>query len=169
MKCNCKYCGKEIEKTIGHYNRAKKMNMSLYCNQICFGMDRRKNYSIEEKKRLKAEYDRKNRKEYSDKIKAEKAAYFKRTYDPIKAAIIRKERMPKHVEYCRKPEYKAKKKDYDQKHRAQINYGEFWESSIILEKLEAEIGSKIEANILNNTYNKSLKRKRLWKSSQQKT
>jgi hypothetical protein len=46
--------------------------------------------------------------------------------------------MPKHVEYCRQPEYKKKKKDYDRKVRV-AEYGEFAESYELLEELVKEI------------------------------
>ncbi len=42
------------------------------------------------------EYRRKNR----AALKAKKAERHKRTYDPVKAAVVRKKRMPRHVEYC---------------------------------------------------------------------
>ena len=89
-------------------------------------------------KEAKAEYDRKYRKKNRARIKARKAAYFQSTYDPVKAAKERQKKMPEHVEYCRRPEYKAWKKKYDRK-RQLSKYGEFAEAYNILLLLEKEI------------------------------
>jgi len=162
---NCQYCNKEIEKRECDIVRANKEGYKLFCDLTCAGLSHRVERTKEEKKLLKREYDIKFRAERAETIKAKKAEYFKRTYNPEKAAIGRKERMPKHVEYCRRPEYKAWKKEYDQTFRAKKTYGEFWEAAIILFELEANIDNKL-AKKDNNLINKSLKRKRLWKQMQ---
>lgn len=86
----------------------------------------------------KAAYDREYRKKNAARLKEQKAAYFKRTYDPVEAAIKRKKRMPYHVEYCRQPEYKAWKKAYDRKRR-KGKFGPFAEAYEVLMMLKAEI------------------------------
>lgn len=89
-------------------------------------------------KKAKAEYDRKYRKRNKERIKANHAAYFQRTYDPKKAAIKRKKTMPRHVEYCRQPEYKKKKKKYDRERREAV-FGEFKDAYAVLLALKKEI------------------------------
>ena len=86
----------------------------------------------------KAAYDREYRKKNLAWIKAKKAAYFQRTYDPVKAAKERKKTMPKHVEYCRQPWYKAYKREYDKQRRAG-RFGEFKEAYEALLLLKKEI------------------------------
>jgi hypothetical protein len=71
-------------------------------------------------------------------LRIKKAAYFQKTYDPVKAAIERKKRMPRHVEYCRSPEYRAKKREYDRA-RKLSRFGEFSEAFEALEQLQKEI------------------------------
>ena len=93
-------------------------------------------------KEAKAAYDREYRRKNRARLKAEKAAYFQRTYDPVKAAKERKKKMPKHVEYCRQPEYKAWKKKYD-KHRRSKKYGEFAEAHQLLVELTKEINRQM--------------------------
>ena len=71
--------------------------------------------------------------------------------------------MPKHVEYCRRPEYRASKREYDRKHRAQQDFGPFAEAALILGDLDAEIAtraSRYEIYSANGTLNKALRRKR---------
>ena len=94
--------------------------------------------SAKEKKRLKAEYDSEYRKKNRAILKAKKAAYFQRTYDPAKAAVERRKTMARHVEYCRQPEYKKKKFAYDRQREA-AEYGEFAECREILKVLMKEI------------------------------
>ena len=93
-------------------------------------------------KKAKAEYDRKYRKKNRARLKAEKAAYFQRTYDPVKAAKERKKKMPQHVEYCRQPAYKAWKKKYDKQRRSK-KYGDFAEAHQLLLELTKEINRQM--------------------------
>jgi hypothetical protein len=90
------------------------------------------------KKQKKAAYDRDYRKKNRARIKANHAAYFQRTYDPIAAAKERKKRMPYHVEYCRQPKYVAYKREYDRKRRAS-KFGEFAAAYEALKALNGEI------------------------------
>lgn len=90
----------------------------------------------------KAEYDRKYRKLNKERLRAQKAAHFKRTYDPVLAAIERKTKMPRHIEYCRRPEYVAWKKKYDQKRRL-ARLGDFKEAYAVLQDLRKEINKQM--------------------------
>jgi hypothetical protein len=87
--------------------------------------------------KAKAAYDRKYRKK-NHRLKAQKAAYFQATYDPVEAAKKRKKRMPYHIAYCRQPWYRAWKRKYDRKRRAS-KFGEFNEAYEALRALQAEI------------------------------
>lgn len=89
-------------------------------------------------KEQKAAYDREYRKRNAGRIKELKAAYFQRTYDPIKAAVKRKTRAPQHLEYCRQPRYKVWKKEYDRKRRLK-KFGQFAEAYEVLRLLLKEI------------------------------
>ena len=123
---------------MGAYNRAMKINSPLYCSQKRCGIARRK--SDKEKKRLKAEYDKNRRTEKAEELRAQKKAAYA-LWGPQhrdKERENRKRNMPKHIEYCRQPEYKEKKKDYDRKVRV-AQYGEFAESYELLEELVKEI------------------------------
>lgn len=89
-------------------------------------------------------------------LKAKKAAYFQRTYDPVKAAKVRKKRMHLHVEYCRQPRYKAWKRSYDQKRR-DSEYGPFAEAARLAINLNREIKGRMsnyEIRLENQTLNK---------------
>ena len=113
----------------------------------------------------KAEYDAKRRIELADHIKTQKAAYFQRTYDPDKARVERKERAAQHAEYCRQPEYRKWKSQYDRKHRANKYFGEFAEASLLLNDIEREINSRAsryEIYLQNGILNKIQQRKRTY-------
>ena len=96
-------------------------------------------------------------------LKAKKSAYFQRTYDPEKARIERVANMARHVEYCRQPEYKAKKHVYDKRRYANENFGLFAGVYMVLSDLEKEIDSRAsdyEIRKANGTLNKKLQRRR---------
>lgn len=159
----CDQCGKTVLKATGHINRARKIGAKLFCDQVCFGLNRRIGKTDEQKRAEKKAYDAAYRKKNVEMLAAKKRAYFKATYDPEKAAIERKKRMPRHVEYCRRPEYKAYKSEYDKQYRAKQNYGPFAEAFRTLIELEGAIRSKatrIEIALENGNQCKSLQRKR---------
>lgn len=150
-------------------NRARAIGLNLYCNRKCAGMGRRgpeksKAQRVEEK-RL---YDQQYRLRDPAALKARKAEYHQRTYDPVKAAKERKRGMAQHVEYCRQPAYKAWKSAYDTKYRAKRDFGPFWEAAMLLLQIEDEVTSRMsryEVYMANGTLNKALRRKREYEGS----
>lgn len=161
----CASCGSLLHKKTGEINRAAKNGRQLYCGRSCAGLARRlKNPPSEaERKEAKRLYDAKYREEKKSEIKIKKRDYFKRTYDPVKAAEDRKKRMPKHVEYCSQPAYKAWKREYDKNYRAKKYFGVFAEAAILLQDIEREIAkqaTRYEIYRINGTLNKAQKRKR---------
>lgn len=163
MTC-CGYCGKTLNKLPGEINRARKKGLQLYCNRECSGFGRRTDTrTLEQKKLDKRIYDMGYRENNQQLLKKKKHEYFKQTYDPIKAAEQRKLTMPRHVEYCRQPKYKAYKQQYDAKYRAKTEYGEFWESGMILINFDKEIEKRMdwtEIRTINNVLNKKQTRRR---------
>jgi hypothetical protein len=116
-----------------------------------------------ERKEQKAIYDATYRLRDIAARKAKKAAYYQRTHDPAKEAAARKLKMPKHIEYCRQPKYKAWKSEYDKKHLAKKAFGEFAEAALILRDVENEIAAratKYEIYQTNGTLNKAQTRRR---------
>ena len=139
MQFECAHCGKTADKPSGHVNRSRRDGMALYCDRVCSGLGRRKPPKTEaQRKAEKRAYDAARRVELADRLKAEKREYHKRTYDPAKAAEARKRRMPSHVEYCRRPEYREWKRQYDRQYRAQKEYGDFAECFLLVMDIRAE-------------------------------
>mgnify|MGYP003393476476 CR=1 FL=1 len=163
----CHQCGKEGKKASGHANRSAAIGAPLYCNRTCAGLGRRlKNPPTPEQKRAaKFEYDRKRRETLRDVLKPKRAAYYQsiKERDREKHAAYRKANMPRHVEYCRRPEYKAKKAVKDRVWRARKKYGEFAEAALVLLDIEDEISSRAtryEVYRANGTLNKAQERRR---------
>ena len=160
----CPQCGITTWKKNSAINRAASINAPLYCDKTCAGLARRKpEKTIEQKKAEKKAYDALYRAKNLERILQRNAEYHKRTYDPQKAAIARKKRMPKHVEYCRRPEYKAYKHEYDLRYHNERSYGPFWQAAQILNQLEKtlrEHATHTESRTQNGTLNKSIRRKR---------
>lgn len=163
MKINCAHCGKEAKKHLGEINRASKKGAPLFCSKDCFGLSRRQNKSQAQLKEERRQYGMDYRAKNREMLKAKKKEYFQRTYDPEKAAIKRQVKMAAHIEYCRQPEYRAYKKKYDRKYRAENLYGEFGEAYSILLDIDREVNSRMsdyEVRVINGTLNKQLQRKR---------
>lgn len=161
----CSQCGLPFESDNGRINRAKKNNAPLYCGRTCAGLSRRLNNppTKAEKKEAKRLYDAQRRIEKAEEIKVKKRDYFKRTYNPTIAAAKRKERMPKHVEYCRRPEYKVWKRNYDRRYLAEKKFGEFAKAALLLQDIEREIderATRYEIYRTNETLNKAQTRRR---------
>ena len=145
------------------YRLGKGKCRRVFCSRACSQESRKTDFRTPEQKKVdKATYDAQYASKNKDRIKARNAAYFKRTYDPAKASIERKAKMPRHVEYCRRPEYRAYKRIYDARRRSSA-YGEFSEVYTTLMDLNKAItcrSKKKEIYETNNTLNKSQRRKR---------
>lgn len=159
----CYFCGLSALRENTAITRAKKENKNMFCDRTCAGLSRRKNKTEAQKKTDKAVYDVNYRESNRDKIKINKANWFNKTYDPLSAAIERKLNMPRHLEYCRQPEYVAKKKIYDRKYKAKKAYGNFWEAAVLVLDIDDEIEkttTKYQIRLDNGLANKTQKRKR---------
>lgn len=163
MKIICHQCGLQTEKRTGEVNRALNAGLKLFCSKVCFGLSRRNGKTAKQKKAEKAAYDQEYRKRDPEALKAKKAAYYQRTHDPIREAEIRKGRMPRHIEYCRRPEYREWKKTYDRQYRAVKHYGDYAECFLLVMDIREECLSRMsdyEIRLSNGTLNKSTQRKR---------
>ena len=159
---NCSHCNKPIIKTTSEINRARKNSNKLYCNRKCAGLARRVNKSVKIKKEEKRLYDIDYRNKNKALMKIKKAEYFQRTYDPVEAAKKRSLTMDKHIEYCRKPEYKKKKKIYDRIRKAKQAYGALWMHQLLILEIYDEVNKEGRAKIKyeNGCTNKTQNRKR---------
>lgn len=163
MNFICAQCGSSADRPTGHVKRSRAKGMNLYCSRECFGLGRRSEKTLEERKAQKRIYDMHYRLRNIEERKAKKAEYYHRTKDPIREAQKRKERMPLHIEYCRRPEYKAWKKSYDRQHRAVKHYGAFADCFLLVMEIRDECLSRMsdyEIRLEKGTLNKALKRKR---------
>ena len=159
----CPVCLTFVEKHTGSVNRARRKGAPIYCSKKCSGVGRRKGKTKEQLAAEKREYDKEYRRKNAALLKHKKAAYHQRTYDPAKAAVARKKRSKAHAEYCRRPEYRAWKREYDKRRRAERDYGEFGDAFLVLRDLESEILSRMsryEIGVTNQTINKTQKRRR---------
>jgi hypothetical protein len=163
INCVCPHCGAGFAATVSSVNRANRRGAPKFCGKACAGLSRRSQKTDAEKREAKAGYDAKRRADFADRIKAEKAEYYRRTKDPVKEAAVRKMRMPKHVEYCRRPEYRARKQEYDQEHRAKKLHGDLWEAAILTLKIRRaclELFDDTEIRRQKCTLNKKSNRRR---------
>lgn len=168
VETTCAYCGTVSLTRLGHYNRSIKDGRKFYCNRTCTGLGRRLNETVYQCKAKKAAYDRHYATIDVEKKQKKRHEYFKRTYDPVKAALIRKGRMHLHVKYCQQPEYREWKQKYDKVYHAKKKWGEYFEAAILLDELEGHI-DRYAASIEGNTFNKSQQRKIKWKNLQRST
>lgn len=163
MKYRCAHCAKSADKPSGHVNRARARGLNLYCGRRCSGLGRRQGKTKAQRIAEKAAYDADYRAKNLELLKAKKRAHYLQTYDPVEAAKARKARMPLHVEYCRRPEYKRWKKGYDRKYRAKKMYGPFDEAFLLTMDITNEIKGRTtrhEVKYQNGCTNKAQRRKR---------
>lgn len=168
---HCMQCRAAFDAYASRVNRARRDGAPLYCGMACAGLARRTPKPSEaERKAAKAQYDREYRERTAEKRRQQKAEYYQRTRDPEKEREVRKARMPQHVEYCRRPEYKEWKSAYDIKHRA-AEYGPFAETYLLLLDLERELrrqASGYERRRQKGYYTRNAQKRRreLWQAMQ---
>ena len=159
----CGWCKTIAHREAGAVNRALKLGAALYCDMEHAGYARRKHRASANKKAAKAAYDADYRARDANGLKARRAAWYQRNRDPEKERERRKAIMPRHVEYCRQPAYRAKKSEYDLRRRAMQDAGEFHESYVILRDLEREVlsrASRYDLDLANGRLNKTTNRRR---------
>lgn len=114
----------------------------LYCTATCAGAARRTSRAA--KVERKREYDARRRAALADQIRAAKAEYHRRTYDPTAAREERKKTAAQMAEYARRynadPANKAAKAEYDAALRA-AKYGEYADAYRLLLELQALVRS----------------------------
>jgi hypothetical protein len=139
--------------------RRKALKVSIFCGP--HERAGKLKVSIEEKKKLKADYDREYRAKNKESLKTKKDIYYK---SPAGRAMQKRNRdkfKGSHAEYIKTPKYKAWKKEYDHKFRLKKQYGEFWEAGSVLVKLNEILPSK-QIKYNQGLINKSQKRKKQW-------
>jgi hypothetical protein len=167
----CAYCGAASMKEVGAVNRSIRSGLSLYCDRRCSGLGRRNPNppSEAERRNAKAEYDRRRRAELGDALLAKKRAAYHAKVAADSEAVRAKQRayrqqnMARHVEYCRRPEYRKWKAQYDRSYCARKDFGPFADAALLLRDLEREISSRAsryEIYSTNGTLNKWLNRRR---------
>lgn len=166
MRCKCAQCGKEVDKDRSAVNRAAKIGAKLFCGKVCFGLSRRVAKEPDQKKAEKKAYDAEYRVKNKALLKDKKAKRYQETRDPEKERVYRQAHMHRHVEYCRRPEYREKKHEYDKK-RNEMEYADFAESWRLLQLLESEIRSQASAYEVRKqqgyyTRNAQKRRRELW-------
>lgn len=140
----CQQCGRRFSRVLAYltYRRKHGLGDRLFCGLKCFGLSRRTHKSKAQRVADKAEYDRLYRERNREMLKAKRHAYFKRTYDPAKAAKERQHKMAWHVEYCRRyysdPANKAHKVAYDAARRS-AKYGDYAEAHLVALELKKEL------------------------------
>jgi hypothetical protein len=91
---------------------------------------------------------------------------FKQSGSVNRSAAIGEANMHRHVEYCRRPEYKEYKSAYDQHRRDRLQFGEFSEVARILRDVDEEIASRATRQEIyqsNGRYNGAIFRRRALK------
>lgn len=162
----CVTCNKDIlGRMTAKINIAKKTGAKVFCDKACYGVSRRRKVVLTDvqKKEIKRIYDEQYRIKKAAIIKAQKAAWYKKTADRDKEREYRKTHMQRHVEYCRRPEYKEWKSEYDSMYRAKKQFGEFATAALLLLDLEKEVlsqASRYEIALTNGVLNKAQQRRR---------
>lgn len=168
IEAECPQCRSHFQTKAAYVNRAAKIGAPIYCGRVCAGLARRlENPPTDEQRRAaKAEYDAKRRNgPLREQILKQKMDHYYANHDRLKAehAVYRAAHMQRHVEYCRQPEYRAKKAVYDRRRRAELDFGDFSGAALLLADIDREIAeraTKYEIYLANGTLNKALQRRR---------
>lgn len=161
MEIICNHCGKPSDKKAAYVHRAIKIGAPQYCDKTCAGLARRDNKTKQQKIVEKSEYDRQYRAKNVELLKQKKEIYNQSSAGRAMQKRARDKRKEYHKEYIRTESYRKWKHQYDAMYNAKTAFGEFWEASLILEKI-CQVVDNREAVKLKGTVAKTQKRKRAW-------
>ena len=165
----CAYCGNGAMKHNSAIGRSERIGAPLYCDRACAGKARRVCLPESVRKAEKADYDRRRRAELGEALREAKRLAYRAAVaanpERVRTAqkANREARKQQHLEYCRRPEYRKWKADYDRKYRSRKEFGDFGEAAILLNDLIAEINARITRTEIyrqNGTLNKWITRRR---------
>ena len=144
----CAFCGAPVQQKVGSINRALKERKPLYCDRVCAGLARRNGLSPPERVAAKAAYDAARRDRLGEVLLEKKRAayYVDHQLSLERSAAQRKkpQRRRYHNEYCRTPDYRATKHDYDVRRYATQAFGEeFAEAALALRSLQLDVDTRI--------------------------
>lgn len=145
----CDTCNRRFHRTPAQQAQATKLGcVHTYCSRACGAVAKRTWKTKEQRIAEKAAYDLKRRKRYAAWLRTEK----KRKYEEAKATDLaalrtkqkayRDATKQQHLNYLRKPEYRAKKKTYDARLRASV-YGPYAECYRLYVELKKEIVARV--------------------------
>lgn len=155
----CEHCGARAMKLTGGVNRSRRKGAALYCSRECSSFARRSGKTTQQRRAEKAEYDRRRRAELGEELLAQKrAAYHALSPQEKTNKYLRKkakrqanpEIMRRYEEACRRarnrPEWKAHKRRYDRRYRAEQEFGEgaLADAVVFLRELQDEVNDRIE-------------------------
>lgn len=159
----CIVCNKSKEKENGAITRAKKNGINIYCGRLCADIGRRSSKTKEQKRVEKAKYDQGYRVDNKEILRKKKSDFCKTKKGREMQKRARQKGKDYRAEYIKSDNYVAWKKKYDRKYRAKKDYGEFWECQVLSLEIAEEVEkttSDYEIRLINQTLNKSQKRKR---------
>jgi len=103
-----------------------------------------------DKKEAKRLYDIEYRRKNKELLKIKKAAHYREKVEYYrkkeKERRSKPENIKAHNEYCRMPEYVKSKRLYDVVYRSMKEYGEFWESAVLVNQIEKEVRNMVPKN-----------------------
>jgi hypothetical protein len=162
--CTCFWCGKEFYRKPRYIYKGKLIFCRNACRTLYFNSIRTPE-QIKKDRIKKSKYDKDRREKLGETLLKRRRECWKRNYDPVKASIVRKKNMHKHVEYCRQPEYRKWKHEYDQQYRYKKLYGEFCECMILVTKIKKEVckivPDSIERMKMRGNYYRRIERNKL--------
>lgn len=175
----CDHCGVIASQPTGAVNRARKKGMRLFCERACAGRAKAARRALPvpgtpEGREHKARYDAARRAALGDVLREQKREAYRKAVEERGGVVRSKQRARReanrhrHADYCRTPEYRAWKSEYDRRHRAK-EYGEFAEAHIALVQLQALVDERMtrdEVYAANGTVNKKQTRRRQYEAAQ---
>lgn len=164
----CPQCGRSCERPGGWVNRSAALGLRVYCSRRCSGLGRRSGKTQEQKRAEKSAYDRARLARMGEQIRKRKRAYYASA--PVQEREKARRADPQwrarksayHLAYCRSPEYRRWKADYDRRARTK-EHGEYADAVRVLWQLEREIASRMtryEIYSANGLVNKKQQRSR---------
>ena len=181
MEIVCAYCGQFAEKRTGDVNRAKTRGAPIYCGKVCSGLAKRLDPDAKREAAARRQREYWQRPENAARKKARAAELFQQSKQPGGWYPQHRERMRTDPEYRAKhkacqarcqarPDWKARKQEYDREWRATRHYGNMAEAFLVLMELESEVEKRIEWLDLQSekgTANKCQTRRRAYHASEE--
>ena len=138
----CFHCRVTFIRVVSQVAATQRKGRNIYCSRDCHTAQRRAGRTQEQLKECKRQREKNWREKHKSQVRLRSMAHYKKTTTSEKRQRLYQKYKHKIAARNKDPAAKIQKKHDDRIWRAKRGYGDYWESQVLLLKLNEELSSQ---------------------------